>query len=143
MDLTTCLPRGWLGDEGFPVASPCPCGLTGAPSEHHRPGCDRTAHPQLEDETLALVNAAVESLARRRGSAPGDAGATLSCLASLIAEAQSRLPDAVAAALAPGADPWEVPAAGPRGTSRTLWLIDENAASRVPQQLVRKDAAGA
>lgn len=98
MDLTTCLPRGWLGDEGFPVASPCPCGLTGAPSEHHRPGCDRTAHPQLDDETLALVNAAVESLARRRGSAPGDAGATLSCLASLIAEAQSRLPDAVAAA---------------------------------------------
>lgn len=49
---------------------------------------------------------------------------------------------AVGLALA-GANPVQVPAAGPRGTSRTLWLIDENAASRVPQQLVRKDAAGA
>ena len=49
---------------------------------------------------------------------------------------------AVGLALA-GANPIQVPAAGPRGTSRTLWLIDENAASRVPQQLVRKDAAGA
>jgi len=70
MTLTTCLPRGWLGDEGFPLASDCPCGLTGAPSERHRPGCDRTVHPQVDEETLALVNAAVESLARRRGSAP-------------------------------------------------------------------------
>jgi 6-phosphogluconolactonase len=49
---------------------------------------------------------------------------------------------AVGLALA-GANPVQVPASGPRGTSRTLWLIDENAASRVPQQLVRKDAAGA
>lgn len=49
---------------------------------------------------------------------------------------------AVGLALA-GANPIQVPAAGPRGTSRTLWLIDENAASRVPQQLIRKDAAGA
>ncbi|WP_255482395.1 6-phosphogluconolactonase [Pseudarthrobacter sp. NBSH8] len=49
---------------------------------------------------------------------------------------------AVGLALA-GANPVQVPAAGPRGTSRTLWLIDENAASRVPQQLVRKDATGA
>jgi 6-phosphogluconolactonase len=49
---------------------------------------------------------------------------------------------AVGLALA-GANPVQVPAAGPRGRSRTLWLIDENAASRVPQQLVRKEAAGA
>lgn len=49
---------------------------------------------------------------------------------------------AVGLALA-GANPVQVPAAGPRGTSRTLWLIDENAASRVPRQLVRKDATGA
>jgi 6-phosphogluconolactonase len=49
---------------------------------------------------------------------------------------------AVGLALA-GANPVQVPAAGPRGTSRTLWLIDENAASRVPQQLVRRDSAGA
>ncbi|MCB5294714.1 6-phosphogluconolactonase [Arthrobacter sp. SO3] len=44
---------------------------------------------------------------------------------------------AVGLALA-GANPVQVPAAGPRGRMETLWLIDENAASRVPQQLVRK-----
>jgi 6-phosphogluconolactonase len=49
---------------------------------------------------------------------------------------------AVGLALA-GANPVQVPAAGPVGQARTLWLIDENAASRVPQQLVRKDPAGA
>lgn len=49
---------------------------------------------------------------------------------------------AVGLALA-GANPVQVPASGPAGRSRTLWLIDENAASRVPQQLVRKDPAGA
>ncbi|WP_017198453.1 6-phosphogluconolactonase [Arthrobacter sp. M2012083] len=49
---------------------------------------------------------------------------------------------AVGLALA-GANPVQVPAAGPVGRARTLWLIDENAASRVPQQLVRKDPAGA
>ena len=37
--------------------------------------------------------------------------------------------DAVAAALAPGADRWNVPASGPRGTEATRWLVDENAAS--------------
>jgi 6-phosphogluconolactonase len=36
---------------------------------------------------------------------------------------------AVAAALAPGADHWDVPAAGPRGTDATLWLLDAEAAS--------------
>lgn len=49
---------------------------------------------------------------------------------------------AVGLALA-GANPVQVPAAGPSGTSRTLWLIDGNAASRVPAQLVRKDFSGA
>ena len=44
---------------------------------------------------------------------------------------------AVGLALA-GANPVQVPAAGPRGRNETLWLIDENAASRVPAQLVRK-----
>ncbi|MEK0154263.1 6-phosphogluconolactonase [Arthrobacter oryzae] len=48
---------------------------------------------------------------------------------------------AVGLALA-GANPVQVPAAGPRGRSQTLWLIDENAASRVPEQLVRKGSAG-
>jgi 6-phosphogluconolactonase len=37
-----------------------------------------------------------------------------------------------------GANPIQVPAAGPRGRLETLWLIDEDAASRVPEQLVRK-----
>jgi 6-phosphogluconolactonase len=37
--------------------------------------------------------------------------------------------DAVAAALAPGADRWDVPAAGVRGTDATLWLLDADAAS--------------
>ena len=37
--------------------------------------------------------------------------------------------EAVAAALAPGADRWDVPAAGPRGTDATLWLVDADAAA--------------
>jgi 6-phosphogluconolactonase len=49
---------------------------------------------------------------------------------------------AVGLALA-GANPVQVPAAGPRGRFETLWLIDEDAASRVPAQLVRKGASGA
>lgn len=96
MSLPSCLPRGWLGDESFPDVPVCSCGLTGAPFEFHRPGCNRTSHPYVDDDTLALVEGAVESLVLMRGSGRGDAGAVLSCLASLIAEAQSRLPDAVA-----------------------------------------------
>jgi 6-phosphogluconolactonase len=38
--------------------------------------------------------------------------------------------DAVAASLA-GANPVKVPAAGARGTERTLWLLDRAAASRL------------
>ena len=37
--------------------------------------------------------------------------------------------ESVAAALAPGADRWDVPAAGPRGSEATLWLLDADAAS--------------
>ena len=96
MDFPSCLPRSWLGDESFPTAPPCSCGLTGAAFEYHGSDCDRAAHPHLDDETLALVEDAIGSLVCLRGSVRGDAGATLSCLASLIAEAQSRLPDTVA-----------------------------------------------
>lgn len=39
--------------------------------------------------------------------------------------------EAAAAALG-GADPVKVPAAGARGTERTLWLLDRSAASRLP-----------
>lgn len=49
---------------------------------------------------------------------------------------------AVGLALA-GAGPVHVPAAGARGRSRTLWLIDAAAAARVPQELVRKEPASA
>lgn len=40
--------------------------------------------------------------------------------------------DAVAAALAPGADRWDVPAVGPRGDERTRWLVDADAAAALP-----------
>lgn len=36
---------------------------------------------------------------------------------------------AVAAALAPGADRWDVPASGPHGTDATRWLLDADAAA--------------
>lgn len=58
--------------------------------------CDRAARPYIDDETAALTERAVESLVCCRGSGTGDAGAVLSCLTSLIIEALSRLPDAVA-----------------------------------------------
>lgn len=38
---------------------------------------------------------------------------------------------AVAAALAHGADPWDIPAAGPRGTVATRWLVDVAAANEL------------
>jgi 6-phosphogluconolactonase len=37
--------------------------------------------------------------------------------------------DAVAAALAPGADRWDVPASGVRGSEATRWLVDQDAAA--------------
>lgn len=40
--------------------------------------------------------------------------------------------DAVAAALAPGADRWDVPASGVRGTVATRWLVDAAAAGALP-----------
>lgn len=49
---------------------------------------------------------------------------------------------AVGLALA-GAGPIHVPAAGARGRSRTLWLIDAAAAARVPEELVRRAPASA
>ena len=40
--------------------------------------------------------------------------------------------EAVANALAPGADRWDVPASGVTGEVETLWLLDAPAASRLP-----------
>jgi 6-phosphogluconolactonase len=39
--------------------------------------------------------------------------------------------DAVAAALAPGADRWDVPASGVRGSVATRWLLDDAAAAKL------------
>ncbi len=44
--------------------------------------------------------------------------------------------DAVGQAMS-GADVAQVPAAGPSGTRRTLWLLDEAAAARVPAEVAR------
>jgi len=42
--------------------------------------------------------------------------------------------EAVAAALKPDADRWDVPASGPRGSDATLWLVDADAASNLPDR---------
>jgi 6-phosphogluconolactonase len=39
--------------------------------------------------------------------------------------------DAVASALAPGADRWDVPASGVRGSVATRWLLDQAAAANL------------
>jgi len=39
--------------------------------------------------------------------------------------------DAVASALAPGADRWDVPASGVRGSVATRWLLDQDAAAKL------------
>lgn len=113
-----CLPRGWLGSEHLPEDPRCSCGAGGVPYELHRCGCDRTRAPYLEHDTLELVERAVESLVWGRGSSPGDAGAALSCLASLIAEAQSQLPAVVAEARCEGYT-WEEVAGRLATTART------------------------
>lgn len=97
-DRLHCLPRTWLGTEHLPYDPECSCGAGGVPSEPHDPACDRTRAPYLDHDTLGLIDQAVGSLVWSRGASPGDAGAALSCLASLIAEAQSQLPGAVATA---------------------------------------------
>lgn len=69
----------------------------GRPWEFNDPRHDYTAIPYTSTETVGLIDGAVEALvAFRCPLGPGDAGAALSCLVSLIAEADSRLADAVA-----------------------------------------------
>ncbi|MHB1555766.1 MAG: hypothetical protein ACYCSX_15745 [Acidimicrobiales bacterium] len=98
MGAFSCLPQGFLGDEGFPVDLEWSCSLPigFAERRHRRPGCDHCARPYLDEESLGLVESSVASLVAMRGSSQGDAAATLSALCSLIAEAQARLPDGVA-----------------------------------------------
>jgi hypothetical protein len=61
------------------------------------PRRDHYLAPATGDDTRVVVDAAIESLGALRGFAwQGDAGATLHLLASLAAEARSRVPRAVA-----------------------------------------------
>jgi hypothetical protein len=117
--LPCCLPRGWLGDESFPADPECSCGLSVAAFEFHRPGCVRSLHPYIDEQSDALVEDAVACLVWLRGSERGDAGAALSALASLIAEAQGRLPDAVADARERG-ETWAEIAARLASTASTV-----------------------
>ena len=90
------MPRGWLGDESFSADPVCLCEDNDDGLWFHRRGCEASVHPFVDEQTLASVDDAVECLVCSRGSGPGDAGAVLAALVSVIAEAQSRLPDAVA-----------------------------------------------
>ena len=48
--------------------------------------------------------------------------------------------DAIRLALDPSAGPWQVPAAGVHGVERTLFCVDEAAASRLPAEMGRTSA---
>jgi 6-phosphogluconolactonase len=67
---------------------------------------------------------------------PDRVSLTFECLARareiwfLVAGADKA--EAVAAALKPDTDRWDVPASAPRGTEATRWLVDADAASRIP-----------
>lgn len=67
---------------------------------------------------------------------PDRVSLTFECLARsravwlMVAGAQKA--DAVAAALAPGADRWDIPASGVRGTESTVWWLDAAAAAGLP-----------
>lgn len=61
------------------------------------PPRDETAFPSTDaDVAITLIDDAIGSLVLSRGGVPGDDGAALSCLVSLISETESRLVDAVA-----------------------------------------------
>lgn len=119
MAITSCLPRGELGDEHFPLEPLCSCGRLVTPREAHRLTCDRSQQPYLDKESLRVAEDATALLACLRGGKPRDAGAWLSCLASLIAECRARLPDAVADAREQGFT-WAEVASRLAGTAPTL-----------------------
>ena len=89
----------------LPPCPACACGAARGVPEGHEPGCDRALHPYVGFDTWAIVKAAVRYLSGQRDGPPGDARAELSCLASLVAEAQSQLPEAVSYAREQG-DTW-------------------------------------
>ena len=67
---------------------------------------------------------------------PDRVSLTFECLARsrkvwlMVAGAEKA--DAVAAALTPGADRWDVPASGVHGTESTVWWLDDAAAAHLP-----------
>ena len=96
MTLTNGLPRVRLGTERLPEGPACACRARGEPTEWHEPGCDRTWEPFVDHQTWALVGASLRLLLGYRCGAEDDPRSVLSCLASLLADARSRLPEAVA-----------------------------------------------
>jgi len=61
------------------------------------PRRSHSAIPYTDADTIALIDDAIDTLVLVRSPMElGDAGATISALVSLITEADSRLPDAVA-----------------------------------------------
>ena len=90
---------------------------------------DRTALPATDATTAELIDAAVATLIRCRHGRPDDAGAAVSALVSLAAEAEARLDDAVADARQQGCT-WDqiaerlastVPTARRRYAAYTRW----------------------
>ena len=96
-------PKVRFGTEALAKCPPCSCGAgaDGGP-ERHEPGCDRALEPHVGYDTWSLIGVALNCLLGSRGGSPADPRAELSCLASLLAEAQSRVPDAVTDALEQG-----------------------------------------
>lgn len=94
------LARARLGTQALPECPLRSCGAGGdeCPGLHH-PCCNRALQPHVGCDTCWLVDAALGCLVSWRGGSLGDPGAELSCLASLVAETQSRLPDAVTSAV--------------------------------------------
>ena len=56
---------------------------------------DRTTTPYRDDDTMELVDDLIDSLIICRSGSTADAGAQLSVIASLIAELDARLPEAI------------------------------------------------
>ena len=103
MPMPSYLPKVCLGTEALPAKPRCSCGVGAEEGpDAHQTGCDRALEPYVGPDTWALVGAALRCLVGSRGGTPGDPRAELSCLASLLAEAQSCLPDTVTDALEQG-----------------------------------------
>jgi hypothetical protein len=56
---------------------------------------DDNSEPYLADDTAAVIDEAIDSLVTLRAGSAGDAGAQLCAIASLTAELESRVPEAV------------------------------------------------